>query len=368
MRELERRAELAGKELGGSVVAVRDVSRRADGALPFGVKDSDSIPPDAVRRLEASGRFAWLTVDRMADKGRSVDVGLANPITYRLMTGSTSGGPVNILKGLIELALGTDGGGSVLAPAAATNLAAFIGPGLVQAPEAPAPGAATSTDGLAYAPSLGVVAKSIAAAAEAFSIAAGVDLAGPRVGGPGRVPIRVALPRRGDVRLPDGADMREKLDRWIPAARERGFEFSERDLSGVAERRAGIAALEAAFAEGFDAVLTAEGPVDVYGYDETILRSFAGPVPALLTSNGGKYLVKAANMALSPAAAVPTDEPACALVVCGRPGIAGARAALALASALEAAIAPAPLFKRYFLDQQKKNAPLRAERYEEGEG
>jgi hypothetical protein len=344
--ELARRAALAQREIGRSVVAVVTRADAKGNAIPFGVKDTNAIPRELIARLEASGRFAWLTIDKMADKGRSIDTDLTNPITYRLMTGSTSGGPINILKGLTELAVGTDGGGSVLGPAAASNLTSFIGAGL---DVAAGNDRSVSTDGIAFTPSIGIIGKSVRAVADAFSVACGISLI------EAATPLRVALPRAGDVRLPDEMDMREKLDRFLSRLPPSSCSFKDFDLTGIGERSDGVRRLTAAFAAGFDIVLTAEGPVDVFGYDETILRSFSGPVGPLLTGKGGKFLIKAANIAHSSAATVPTDEPASALLVCGKPGISGARAALSLAAALEAVVPPAPLFKRYFLDQEKKN-------------
>jgi hypothetical protein len=56
--------------------------------------------------------MVFLTIDKAAHLGRAIDPDLNNPITYREMTGSTSGSPINILRGLNDFAIGTDGGGS----------------------------------------------------------------------------------------------------------------------------------------------------------------------------------------------------------------------------------------------------------------
>ena len=70
------------------------------------------------------------TLDRKALGGRAVDAALVNPLTLRAMTGSSSGTALNVLYHINDLGLGTDGGGSVLAPAASVNLYAFISPSL----------------------------------------------------------------------------------------------------------------------------------------------------------------------------------------------------------------------------------------------
>src|SRR5699024_10300581 len=80
-----------------------------------------------------------------------------NPITYRLMTGSTSGGPINILKGINDFAIGTDGGGSVLAPAMSCQLPSMIGAGLgIHVKDKKA-----STDGREFRGSVGVIGKAL---------------------------------------------------------------------------------------------------------------------------------------------------------------------------------------------------------------
>ena len=53
---------------------------------------------------------------------------LMNPLTGKPMTGSSSGTALNVFYRINDLGVGTDGGGSVLAPAAALNLYGFISP------------------------------------------------------------------------------------------------------------------------------------------------------------------------------------------------------------------------------------------------
>ena len=338
---------MARRAMGSSVVALAPLSKGS--GIPFGIKDTAAIPPALVRKLKKDRRYTWLTIDKMADKGRSVDTALVNPITYRLMTGSTSGGPVNILLGITEFCLGTDGGGSVLGPAAAVNLTAFIGPGLVPLGRG---GRSLSTDGIAFEPSLGVIGKNVSLVEDVFSVLAGREF--KTISQKSSV---IAIPRFGDISLPDGTDMRKKLENYISALEGAGYLFNEHDFSQSGSRAAALENLQGAFAKGADMVLTAEGPVDVYGYDETILASFEGALSAYLTGRGGKYHIKAANMASSPAMSIPTAEAASALVLCGRAGDEGASMVFRAGRFLESMIKPAPLFKRYFLDQEKNPGP-----------
>jgi hypothetical protein len=55
---------------------------------------------------------------------------------------------------------------------------------------------------------------------------------------------------------------------------------------------------------------------------------------------------------------IPTAEAASALVLCGTPGDEGASLVFKTGRLLESMIKPAPLFKRYFLDQEKKSPPF----------
>ena len=345
-KDLLRRAALAQQETGRSVVALAPANN--PGGIPFGVKNTKTIPYSIVKKITADPRYTWLTIDKMSDKGRSVDTDLVNPITYRLMTGSTSGGPINILKGITEFCIGTDGGGSVLGPAAAVNLFSFIGPGLI--PPDPDGKASVSTDNISFSPSVGIIGKSPEILRDIYSLISELDLS-PE----GGAPCRIALPGKGQVTLPDGIDMRQKLNPYREFLEQYNYTFIDTDYTGIDDRTKAISVMRGAFENGADIILSAEGPVDVVSYDETILHSFKGSVPAMLTGRGGKYFIKAANMAGSPALSFPTDEPASALIICGRPGLAGAKKVLHTASILNEYIQPAPLFKRYFLDQEKKN-------------
>lgn len=93
---LEERLCVAQRALGRSVVAINpraweEASRKGRGHVTVGVKDTADLPHELLERVAASSGHLLLTVDRMADLGRSVDTELVNPLTYRPMTGSTSG-------------------------------------------------------------------------------------------------------------------------------------------------------------------------------------------------------------------------------------------------------------------------------------
>jgi len=96
-----------------------------------GIKDTPVIPDQLKERLNESG-FLIHTADKMALGGRAVDLQLINP---------------------------TDGGGSVLAPAAALNLYGFISPLIEQ--DHMRQHSKLSTDGIVFSPSLGAITRDL---------------------------------------------------------------------------------------------------------------------------------------------------------------------------------------------------------------
>ncbi|WP_300963560.1 amidase family protein, partial [Faecalibaculum rodentium] len=124
IREYAKKTFLAMKNPAGSVqeVFVNALDRigEENDCQYMGVKNVRQIPADLVKKLEGNG-FALHTLDRHSHNGRAVDYNLHNPITGRPMTGSSSGTAINVFLGINDLGIGTDGGGSVLAPAAAVN-------------------------------------------------------------------------------------------------------------------------------------------------------------------------------------------------------------------------------------------------------
>lgn len=87
----------------------------------IGVKDTKEIDNKLIKKLLRNG-YIWNTIDFSSDRGRAIDIRLLNPITSKVMTGSSSGTAINVLYGLNTVGIGTDGGGSVLGPAISLNL------------------------------------------------------------------------------------------------------------------------------------------------------------------------------------------------------------------------------------------------------
>lgn len=118
-----------------------------------GVKNTNVIPSSFIKQLQKAGCF-WHTVDAGAHSGRAVDISLQNPLTLRCMSGSSSGTALNVLYGINDIGIGSDGGGSILAPAACVNLFGFMSP-LLPVRQMKK----QSTDGIAMTPSTGVITR-----------------------------------------------------------------------------------------------------------------------------------------------------------------------------------------------------------------
>lgn len=136
------------------------IERITEGETTYyvGVKNTHVIPNNYLQDLERKN-FLIHTKDVMANNGRAIDLERINPITGRYMTGSSSGTAINVFLGINDIGIGTDGGGSVLAPACALNLYGFISP-LICHNEL-RKYQKTSTDGIVFSPSIGFITKDL---------------------------------------------------------------------------------------------------------------------------------------------------------------------------------------------------------------
>lgn len=376
---------LAQENLHRSVISINknleeDEKSKDKDYLTFGVKNTSDIPLSLVNKLKSNPKYLFITVDKMSHLGRSVDTDLHNPLTYRLMTGSSSGTCVNILKGINDFGIGTDGGGSVLAPALSTNLYSFIGSGIELLTEKES----LSTDKIAFNVGLGIIAKDFKTLKSVsmdisdenpilenkkemeilFDIIDNVNRTDRDIELQNDNPdledkIRVIIPREGNLMLPDKLDMRFEIDKIIKDIPKENLSFIEYDFKNVYERKNGIEEINNIFENNLgDLILTYEGPIDVYGYDETIQRSFNGVAEKEITSNGGKALIKAANMCKCTGITIPGDKLASGFVIIGKQGYKGYNDAFILAGEIEKLVEKNEVFQRYFIERKKFVNPL----------
>ena len=351
--DLDVRLELAQRELGKSIIKMnpfiqKDIREKDSDVLCFGIKNTIQVPYDIFEKLRWNKKFLWLTVDKMADKGRSMDTDLINPLTYRVMTGSTSGGAINILKGINDLAIGTDGGGSVLAPAMSCMLPSMIGSGLDLFVDKES----LSTDSIKLRGSIGVIAKKLDMIIQVFEEMLGKSL---RSKGIDEKELIIAVPKQGTVKTPDNKDMTEKLSPYIELLSEMNCKFIYIDFSNCHERQTALEKIKESFVKHHaDIILTYEGPIDVYGYGETIPEQF-GDIGKHITENNGKFLLRAANIYKTTAITIPSKDMASGLLVIADHGYENAMKAVKVAGYLEAAIKLPDVWTRYYLTNERFN-------------
>lgn len=250
----------------------------------FGVKETAILEPLKQAFLEAG--FLFHTIDKMAANGRAIDTTLQNPLTGRMMTGSSSGTAVNVLLGINDIGLGSDGGGSVLAPAMAAQLYGMIHPDFpVQIVTK------TSTDGISFSPCSGVITRDFPMLERAVSVfkmkpvAKRLNLAVP-IDFP--VELLKQFNDQHDVQIVDFPDVtkdRETLLEWLEKA-----------------------------SQEHDVILSLEGPIDTMCYGDSVLGSF-GEESRKRQEQSGKGLLRVVNMLDLVGVTIPYKELATGLLM-----------------------------------------------------
>lgn len=253
----------------------------------LGVKNTDIISSKMVEDLEKIG-YIKHTLDVMADGGRAIDIHLTNPITARKMTGSSSGSAINVFLDVNEVALATDGGGSVLAPALSLNLYGFISP-LFYASELKKY-KKTSTDGITFSPSLGLISKEI------FHI---------------ENILKHYFNGKVDLEIEQGVsniDFHQSLTHFNTYPK---FKLSYDNTS-----RQKLMEDLSSFDFENKILVTYEGPIDLFNYGDSIIGHYDISTKSL-QKNGHKYYLTVINMLGLSALVVPSDNLACGyLLIC----------------------------------------------------
>lgn len=325
----------------------------------LGVKNTSQISKELVDKLTQDQVFLLHTIDKMSRGGRAVDPELVNPLTLRAMTGSSSGGCINILQGINDLALGTDGGGSVLAPAASVSLYSLMAKGMgLQGRKK-----RISTDNLEFTPGIGFISHKFILCKMALKKILSTDqlALGKRIKLDKN--LNIALPQKGKVYLPHGEDMTN-----ITAEIESelcNFNLNYINLRGSEERKKAIKIIKKAFSEGNEIIITAEGPIDYYGYGDSVSGSFK--IADSVQRESGKYLMRAANLVDATAVTIPTDRLGVSIVLIAKPGIKSGFKLIKIAELLQKKYKRPELFTRYFLTNHvdKKNNFLGADDYDQ---
>jgi hypothetical protein len=312
----------------------------------LGVKNTSQISKELVDKFTEDQTFLLHTIDKMARGGRAVDPELINPLTMRIMTGSSSGGCLNILEGINDLALGTDGGGSVLAPAAATSLYSLMAKGMGIQGNC----SRISTDNLEFRPGIGFISHDFKICTLALKkLLSEKELALAEKSNLDE--LTVALPETETVILPHGEDM-AALTAEIEVELS-DYQVNRIKLAGSEKRKKAIEIIKKTFNEGNEIIITAEGPIDYYGYGDSVAGSFK--IADFSQKKSGKYLMRAANLVNATAISIPTDRLGVALILLARPGIKSGFKVIKLAEKLAKNYKRPELFTRYFLENYRKS-------------
>lgn len=367
------RLAVAHAALGRSVVAINphaeeDALHKHSGYLTIGLKDTAAIPKWLIDALLGSEDHLVLTIDKMSDLGRSIDTELVNPLTYRCMTGSSSGGAINVLKGINDVCVGTDGGGSVLAPALATNLYAIMGQGAGLATSG-----GVSTDNMPFKMGAGFIGNSFAAVLEMLVFA--LQVKGDSAEGisetigcmTGTAAVAeevrsfvVGIPKRQTAAAPDGGDMGERCYEALSLLEDCQPHIIEAEFDDIYRRMSTVENLRALWEKNSDfLVMDIEGPIDVFSYDETIPWGFAGSAPKLVAGIRSKALCKAINIVGGSAVVIPSTELATGILIACGPGVKQLQNACKLAYLLDVRRRLPPYLARYFLDRMKAHKSLK---------
>lgn len=242
----------------------------------LGVKDGIPFTETLEETLNNLNIY-YHTLDKSSDRGRAIDIELINPITGNFMTGSSSGSAINVFRGYNDIALGSDGGGSVLAPALALNLYGFISPLLCA--ESMKKLVKKSTDNITFTPSLGFITKDVCLLSRCIEHLLGND--------PKSYKLKVA--KREDIDCTIFQDEEEYSLMYDNSSRDNLM----REL------------------ESFDfehhILCTMEGPVDLHGFGDSVFGHYDKDTKEI-QQNAGKYYLSIANMMGLSACIIPSSN------------------------------------------------------------
>ena len=248
--------------------------------IPVGIKNVPSIPNTLMHKLEKYG-FTLHTLDKKSQlAGRAVDTELINPITGHYMSGSSSGTALNVFAGINDLGIGNDGGGSVLAPAMCVNILGFISK-LIEKDRVQ--NYKVNTDGMTAGNSLGFMARDTEILRKAIEVSTGIRSADTY----GTVFSDQAY---------EGIDSAviDLKDRYLPRK-----ELTEYLKSILRE---------------CDVLILKEGPVDLYGFGDSLFGHFDEETKKIQEQSGKGY-IRVANTAEATAMVIPEKRLGCAVLL-----------------------------------------------------
>ena len=253
----------------------------------FGVKNSLYLTNAMEEKLKQCSYYLH-TRDQSSLGGRAIDIDLKNPITGLPMTGSSSGTAINVFLGINDIGMGTDGGGSVLAPAVSLNLFSVIDP-LLFYEERKKENEKVSTDGISFMPSIGLISRNLKLLRELY------------------LKLRVLEDFNQRVKiLVDDKNICDLFnDEEVDLDTFEGKYTDERlELIETTKRRL----------EKYDIIVSKEGPVDLNGFGDTVFGHFDDKTKKIQI-DANKGFLRIANMTNCFALTVPSGELSTAYVI-----------------------------------------------------
>ena len=232
----------------------------------LGVKNSLHLTAAMEAKFNQNSYYLH-TRDQSSLGGRAIDIHLKNPITGLAMTGSSSGTAINVFLGINDIGVGTDGGGSVLAPAISLNLFSLI----------------------SFTPSIGLISRNLNLLRDLYL--------GLRV---------LEVSNRKVKILVDDKNICNLLkDENVEVCSLEGKYDNER-----------LALIETTkkLLEKYDIIVSKEGPVDLNGFGDTVFGHFDDKTKKVQVA-ANKGFLRTANMANCFALTVPSGELSTAYVI-----------------------------------------------------
>lgn len=287
----------------------------------FGVKNSLYLTNAMEEKLKQCSYYLH-TRDQSSLGGRAIDIDLKNPITGLPMTGSSSGTAINVFLGINDIGMGTDGGGSVLAPAISLNLFSVIDPLLFQE-ERKKEIEKVSTDGISFIRSIGLISKNLKLLRELYL----------------------------NLRALENSNRETKIlvddENICNLLKDENLEVSSFEGKYDNER---LALIETAkrLLEKYDIIVSKEGPVDLNGFGDTVFGHFDDKTKKIQVA-ANKGFLRIANMANCFALTVPSGELSTAYVIlCDSNNVSAIRKSFLIAESLYRE--NDALSERYFLN------------------
>lgn len=293
MKQMAKKTFLAFKDPYNSVDQVFpeiiDEIKNDEKYFYTGVKNVPEIPRELLYQLQIKGNYLLHTLDSYAIGGRAVDIQRTNPISGRPMTGSSSGTAINVLLGMNDLGIGTDGGGSVLAPAMSLNLYSFISPLICE--NHLLKYGKVSTDDISFTPSIGYMTRTCDEMKRVIHATLNLPNNSPNALSIGSVN------KLAEEKI-DYLDIENTIIDApnIVGSRESLIDFLNINLSK------------------FDFIISEEGPIDFYGSGDSVLGHFDSKMKEE-QEKGNKGLTRVVNMTNATAITVPKKDFASAYVL-----------------------------------------------------